>query len=78
MTYATHEETQLAEELGYTWDSNTHRGHKFQRGNRRVWATTYIEAGERKPGWQSADLIKGGYTNHQPFVTLQEALKRAD
>lgn len=68
MPYATAEEVDLAIELGYEVECDTHRGHRFARDNRQVWG---IES-----GWQTADLINDYYRNHQPYENLAEALRR--
>lgn len=68
MPYATAEEVDLAVELGYEVECDTHRGHRFTRGNRQVWG---IES-----GWQTADIINDYYRHHWPYKTLTEALNR--
>ena len=80
MTYATPEEITIAEELGYQWDVDTRRGHRFEHGKRHIWAASYYQDGERHPGWQTADLERGvdgsRYANHQMFTRLEDALRR--
>lgn len=84
MTYATDEEVALAEELGYTWDHNQQRGHRFQKGQRRVWAATRFSDPDKtnptphyKLCWQTADLVDGHrFCNHQKFSNLSDALRR--
>ena len=68
MSYATSEEIKLAVTLNYELTQNTRTGSKFVNGVRNVWSTYY--------GWQTADLIGGGYVNHLTFGTLSAALKR--
>jgi hypothetical protein len=68
MSYATDKEVAQAEALGYTWDSNQHRGHVFEQGDRHVWSC--------HKGWQTADLLDGSYRNHRIFNDLSGALKR--
>ena len=70
MTYATAEEVQAAEALGFTCSVNTHRGHWFNKGSRRIWGVP--------AGWQTADIINGVYKNHRKFTDLTEALWRGD
>lgn len=81
MTYATSEEVRLAESLGYGWNCNQQRGHVFQRGQRHIWACAADRprVGDHDgplAAWMTADLGPGGFTNHQKFVDLADALRR--
>lgn len=72
MTYASPEEVKRAESLGYEWNTDTRRGCRFKQGVRHVWGTA--------SGWQTADLLPGekgvAFSNHQPFDSLADALRR--
>ncbi|MCG5512809.1 hypothetical protein [Ectothiorhodospira shaposhnikovii] len=71
MAYATKEERELAESLGFERETNVQFGDRFKKNERHVWFATYAYV-----GWQTADLIDGRFCNHQKFRTLTEALNR--
>ena len=74
MPYASKEETQLAESLGYEHEWSQRRGSSFYKTSdshhaRHIWGT------ER--GWQTADIIEGVYSDHEHFKNLTDALNRS-
>lgn len=81
MSYATDNEVNLAETLGYRWDVNQQRGHSFTKGDRHVWACAADgqrigDAEGPLMAWQTADIINGYFQNHQKFNDLSDALRR--
>ena len=75
MPYATDDEVDFAKLAGYKVERNTHRGHCFTKANRVVWGVCLDEEALRF-GWQTADLVRGRYCNHEKFPNLKEALCR--
>jgi hypothetical protein len=63
----------LAENYGYSVEykiEGTYRyANTFIKGKRRIWS---LHNGK----WQTSDLIKGMYTNHLKFPSLEEAFQR--
>lgn len=76
MTYATPVETNLADDIGYSYDCNQQRGHVFKKGTRHVWSCSTDAQDRLLLAWQTADLIDGRYINHKKFTDLSEALNR--
>jgi len=72
MPYASNEDIELAESLGYTVSRSVMYGHQFSKGMRRVWACYRCH----RIVWQTADEILQHYCNHQVFETLEDALNR--
>ncbi len=68
MAYSTSEQIELSESLGYTLDRCSRTGDHYNQGERNVWSCC--------DGWQTADLVSGGYENHQMFERLEDALNR--
>lgn len=69
MAYATNTEKYLARLLGYKVSQSVMWGNRFQKEQRRVWATA-------EGNWQTADIVNGYYTNHKLFADVRAALAR--
>lgn len=68
MPYASIDEEELAQLLGFTMIRSKQVGDRFRRKNRYIWGV--------HNGWQTADLVKSQYTNHQKYRSLKDALWR--
>ena len=79
MPYATDEQLKLAEELGYDHERSQRTGDHFSKHENGVERRVWLYIG-RAPAaivrWQTADIVKGYYTNHLPYTHLESALQR--